>query len=173
MRCDFKSESCFSGVLGVSRHCCVWRTVFWCCQVALFSVAYVLALSSHMVISGVSWSCCLWLWFFPCASLCVDTLGRPLLSRRNLGMESCGTVSALSCRWKPEGFIPRLFLISVSWWLWEGPSWTRNLNRSVSHTCALCVLAHLCEKLSWRYLGMELWHRISSGHRGKRVNSFF
>jgi hypothetical protein len=103
MRCDFKSESCFSGVLGVSRAHCGGRTGFWWCQVALVSVSYVPALAScHLVISGVSWSCYLWLWLVPPASLCVRTPGKPVLSGRNLDMEHCGTGSATGAdrNWK-------------------------------------------------------------------------
>jgi hypothetical protein len=111
MRCDFKLKSSFSGCVGVSRTHCGGKTGFWWCQVALVSVAYVLALAScHLVISGVSLSCCLWLWLVSPASLCVSTTGRPVLSRRNLGMERCGTGSALGCRWKPEGSCPRQLL---------------------------------------------------------------
>jgi hypothetical protein len=113
IRCDFKSESYFSGVLGVSRACSGGRTGFWWHHVALVSAAYVLALAScHLVISGVSWSCCLWLWLFPPASLCVNTPQRPVLSQRNLGIESCGKGSIPGHRPKPKGSCPWLFLDS-------------------------------------------------------------
>jgi hypothetical protein len=95
--------TCLSDVLGVSRACCGGRTGFWWYQVALVSVAYVLALASHhLFICGISWSCCLWLWFLPPTSLCVSTPGKPDLSRRNLGIETCGTLSALGAdrKWK-------------------------------------------------------------------------
>ena len=62
----FKSESCFSGVLGAFRACSGRKTRFWWCQVALVSIVYVLFLGScHLVISGFSWFCCLWVWLVP------------------------------------------------------------------------------------------------------------
>jgi hypothetical protein len=101
MRCDFKSESCFSGVLGLTL-----MEDLGSDDVALVSVAYALAFASrHLVISGVSWSCCLLLWFVPPANLCVSTPRKPVLSR-SLGMESCGIVSGLGCRWKLGSLVP-------------------------------------------------------------------
>jgi hypothetical protein len=57
MKCDFKSESCFSGVLGYQGLAVVGELGS---DDALVSVAYVLVLASHhLVICGVSCSCCL------------------------------------------------------------------------------------------------------------------
>jgi hypothetical protein len=64
----------------------------------------------HLVISGVSWSCCFWLWFVPPVSLCVSTPRRPVLSGRNLGMQSYGTGSAQGFRQKAECSCPWFFL---------------------------------------------------------------
>jgi hypothetical protein len=51
MRCVFKSESCFSGVVGISKLALMEELV---------SVAYVLGLASfHLFISGFSWVYCL------------------------------------------------------------------------------------------------------------------
>jgi hypothetical protein len=62
MRWNFKSDSCFSGFVRVSRACCGRRTGLWRCQMELVSVAYVLMIASHcLVISGVNWPSCLWL----------------------------------------------------------------------------------------------------------------
>jgi hypothetical protein len=103
----------------------------------LVSVAYVLALVSHyLVISDIIWSCCLGLWLVLPASLCVSTPGKTVLSRRNLGMERCGTGSAPGCRQKPEGSCPQLFLGAYVLMTLVGPSWARNLNRSGGLTCA-------------------------------------
>jgi hypothetical protein len=81
-------------------------------QVALVSVAYVLALASqYLLISGVGWICCLWLWFVPPASLLISTPGRPVLSGMNLSTKgNCSTGSDLGCRWKLEGSCPWLFI---------------------------------------------------------------
>ena len=58
MRCDFKSESCFSGMLGYPELAVVGE--LGSDEVALVSVAYVFALAFHcLVISDVSSSCCL------------------------------------------------------------------------------------------------------------------
>lgn len=90
---------------------------------SLAFVAHVLALASHHLdISGVSWFCCLWLWLVLPASFPVSTPGRPVLSRRTLGMERRGTVSALGCRQKPERSCPWLlngFCVSMTlcWFL--------------------------------------------------------
>ena len=78
----------------------------------MVSVVYILALASHhLVISGVSWSCSL-LWLVHPASQCVSIPGRPVLSKRNLVMENCGTGSGLGCRQTPEESCPLLFLAS-------------------------------------------------------------
>ena len=137
--------------VGVSRACCSGRTGFWWCQVGLVSVAYVFALASwHLVISGASWSHCLWLWLVPPASLCVSTPGRPGLSERNLGMKSCGTVSAPGCRQKPEGPVHGCSSDPVSWGFWAGPS---------SLTCAhRYVCTPVLPTLSLRYLTISYVH---------------
>ena len=56
MRYDFKSESCFLGVLGYPG----------LAVVVLVSVSYILTLAfHHLVISGVSCYSCLWLKLVP------------------------------------------------------------------------------------------------------------
>jgi hypothetical protein len=141
MTCDFKSEPSFFSVLGVSRAHCGGRTGLWWCQVALVSVAYALALvSGHLVISGVRWSCSLWLWLVPPVSLYASTPGRPVLSRKYLGMDRCGSGSAQGAdvNWKDP--VPSCSLVPVTWWLWVDPSWARNLSRSGVLICALrCI----------------------------------
>jgi hypothetical protein len=93
---DFKSESWFSGLLGVSSAHCSGATGFWWCQIALVYVAYVLPLASyHLDISDVRWCCCLLLWQVLLASLCVSTSGRQILSWQYLGVECCVPWSAL------------------------------------------------------------------------------
>jgi hypothetical protein len=65
--------------------------------------------------SGNFWFSCsqfFWLWFATPESMCASTPGRLVLSRRNLGMESCGTGSATWYRQKLEVFCSRLFLDS-------------------------------------------------------------
>jgi hypothetical protein len=107
--CGFYSESCFSGVLGVSRAHCSGRSAFWWCPVTSVSVDYALALAScPLLISVLSWSCCLWLWLIPPASPCVSTPGRlvqPWFVDRN--------------RKDP---VPGYSLVPVSWGFWVGPS---------------------------------------------------
>jgi hypothetical protein len=113
---SFKSEPCFSGVFVICRACCGGSTGFCWCQVALVSVSYVLALASHhLVFSGVSWSCCLWLWFVPPVSLCVSTPRRPVLSRMNLGMESCVAKGQLQdTDGHRKNLVPCCSMVSVS-----------------------------------------------------------
>ena len=105
----------------------------------------------HLVMCGVSPSCCLLLWLVPPAILCVNTPIRPVISRRNLDMESCGTGSAPGCRQKPEGFSSQL-----SWQLWAFPSMARNLSWSGGFTCVdSCVSTPERPALSQWYLDME------------------
>ena len=53
--------------------------------------------------------------------------------------------------------VPGCSLVPVSWWLWAGPSWARNLSRSGGLTCAhRCVSTPGRPALSWQYLGMEI-----------------
>jgi hypothetical protein len=69
MRSDFRSMSCFSGVMVcVSRTCYGGRVWFWWCQVTLVSVASVLALASwHLIISS---ACCpQYIWLEPVLSI--------------------------------------------------------------------------------------------------------
>jgi hypothetical protein len=70
-------------------------------------------------------------------------------------MKSCGTGSAPECRWKLEGFIPRLFL---------GSCVLVALGRSIlGQEFEQKRMSNLCSKvstpgrsaLSWQYLGME------------------
>jgi hypothetical protein len=72
-------------------------------------------------------------------------------------MESCGTRSSLGHRWKPEGSCPQLFLGSCVLMALAGPSWARNLSRSVGLSCAhRLVSAPGRPALSQWYLDMEL-----------------
>jgi hypothetical protein len=107
----------------------------------LVSVPYVVALAfPHLDISGVSWSCYLWLWLVPPASLFVNTLRRPVLLRMNLGIEHCGTGSALGSDKNLKDPVPSCSLVPLPWWPWAGLSWARNLSRSVGFTCShMCV----------------------------------
>ena len=110
MICDFHQDSCFSGVLEVFWAHGGGSTWLWNCHVAFVSVAYILALAScHLVICGGSWSCCLWLWLVPPEILCVSSTGRPDISGRKLGMESCATGSTLGCKGRPKISCLRLF----------------------------------------------------------------
>ena len=52
--------------------------------------------------------------------------------------------------------VPGCSLVPVSWWLWAGPSWARNLSRSGGLTCAhRCVSTPGRPALSQRNLGLE------------------
>ena len=119
---------------------------------ALVSVAYVLALACyHLVISRVSWSYCLWLWLVPPARLCIST------PRSVHSIRSLGAGSAQRCRRNQKDPVPGCSLVLLSWWLWVGPSWARNLSRSVGLTYAhRCVCTSGRLALFWWYLGMEL-----------------
>jgi hypothetical protein len=77
---------------------------------SLVSVAYVLAVDSHHLdISGVSLS------VSDCGlSFCVSISRRPVLFRRNSGMESIGSCSAPGCRPKPGRSCPWMFLGSCA-----------------------------------------------------------
>jgi len=94
---------------GVSRTCCGGRTGFWCWQVKLVSVAYVLKLASyHLVISGVFWPPYLWLepvlwacdpvilWFCDPVILCVSEY---------LGSQSATGVLAVLVWTKSQGSV--------------------------------------------------------------------
>jgi hypothetical protein len=60
MRCDFKSESYFSDMLGYLGLDVVGKLVSDDARYPCVYLAYVLALASrHLVISCVSWFCCL------------------------------------------------------------------------------------------------------------------
>ena len=60
------------------------------------------------------------LWLAPPASLCVLIPGRPVPSGSNLGMESCGTGSAL----KVQRETSRILFLAVSWILFlDGSGW--------------------------------------------------
>jgi hypothetical protein len=53
-----------------------------------------------------------------------------------------------------EDHVPSL--VPVSWWLWAGASWARNLNSSAGLMCAYrCVSTSESPVFSQRYLGME------------------
>ena len=105
-------------------------------------------------------------WLVPPASLYVSAPGRQVLSRRNLGMEGCGTGSIPGYRQKLDGSCPWMFLgscvlMTLGWSLlgqeFEQKWWS-----------------YLCCKHSWEgsshpeiFGDGALWHRISSGSRCK------
>ena len=76
----------------------------------LVSVAYVLVLALviclSLVLNGLAASD----FVLPHRQAFASTLGRQFLSRKNLGMESCGTVSVLGCQQRLEGFCAQLIL---------------------------------------------------------------
>jgi hypothetical protein len=54
-------------------------------------------------------------------------------------------------------------LVPVSWWLWAGLSWARNLSRSGCLTCThRCVSTPGNPALSWLYLGMKNCGTVSA-----------
>ena len=54
----------------------------------------------------------------------------------------------------------------MSEWHWEGPSWARNLKRSVGIPCAhRCIGTPGRLAISWHCLGMELNGRASAAGR--------
>lgn len=94
--------------------------------------------------------------FVPPASLCDSTPGRPVLSRKNLGMKGCGAGSTLECRPKPEEYCPQMFLGSCDLMVLAVFLLARNLNRSGGFTCAhRHVDPSGISFLSWCYLGMD------------------
>jgi hypothetical protein len=83
--------------------------------------------------------------------------------RGNLGMESCGTGSALGCRQRPEGSLPQLILcpcVLMSLW---GSLLGQELNRSGCPTCTHSPV-HAPGRLtpSWHYLDMEPCGKVSA-----------
>ena len=165
MRCDFKSEPCFSGVLGYPG-LSGGRTGFWWCQIALVSVANVLALAScHLVICGVSWSCCLWLWLVPPVSQCVSTSWRPVLSGRILGM----TRAVAQGQFRVQTETGRILSQAAPPFLCpEGSG-----GRLWAEVLVLGLCSQVCPQ-SWKSSSLQavfgygaLWHRIRSRHRQK------
>lgn len=70
IRWAFRTQFCFSSVLGYTGISVVFRTGFQEWQVVSFSIAYDLELvTSYLVISGVNWPCCLWLESVPLVNL--------------------------------------------------------------------------------------------------------
>ena len=131
-----------------------------------------------------------------CKPQCVSIPGKPVLFWRNLGMESCGTGSALVCRRKPEEACHPLFLgycvlISLGqsflgqvfkqkWWThlcfqacphsWETSSFPKG--PGYGELCSQVCL-HSWENCSL-LLGSgykELWHRVPSRYRSKPEGS--
>jgi hypothetical protein len=154
MRCDFKSESCFSAVLG-NQGSLWWKN--WVLMMPSGLCFCCLCYAFHpLVISGVSWSCCLWLWLVLPISLCVSTPGRPVLSGRNLGMECCVVQDQLCVANRSQKDpVPSWSLVPMSCWLWVGPFLARNLKRCGGLTCAhrlVCTPGR--PALSWWYLCM-------------------
>ena len=108
------------------------------------------------------WSFYLWLWLVPLPCLCVSPPGIPVLSGRNMVMESCGTGWALGLQIE-TGRIPAC----------PGSCVLMALGRSLlgkvfeqkwwSYLCSQ-VCQHFLETRSVLvvFLYAELWHRISS-----------
>jgi hypothetical protein len=72
----FRSESCFLCAWSIQGYC-GGRTVFWFCQVALVSIAYILVFASHLSLqlAGLSFSDCSLslLWAYETVSLDAST----------------------------------------------------------------------------------------------------
>jgi hypothetical protein len=126
-------------------------------KVALVFVAYVLALAClHLVISGINSSCYLWLCLVPPASLCVSTPGRPVLSGRNLDMESC--VTGCSSRVQTETW--RIMSLAIPWLLCSDGSGRVLMGQDFeqkwwSYLCSQMYSIPGRPTLSHTYLGME------------------
>ena len=123
----------------------------------------------QLVICVVSCSCCLQLWLVSPASLCVSTPERPVLSRRNLGMECCSTRLALWFNWKLEGSCPWLFLGSFVLMSLGGSLLSQEFEQKWwSYLCSQ-VCRHSWETSSFPVVfGYgKLWDRVSSGCRWK------
>ena len=94
IRSDFKSDSCLSGVMWVSRPSYGGRTEFWWCQITWVFVAYVLVLSScHLVIAGATCTHCLWPEPVPPDILVVSDLLRVQLSLWSCDPEILGVTA--------------------------------------------------------------------------------
>jgi hypothetical protein len=120
MRYDFKSTSCFSGVL---HYHCNGSTGFWWCQVVLVSVGKILTFAfCHLVISVVRCSCCHWMELVPPVSLlvCVSTLWRQSLPWQDQYTEGCRTAPPPGCRCRTIG--PVLAAASVACVLPSSPA---------------------------------------------------
>ena len=100
IRRNFRSESCFSGIVRVSRFCSGRTNGLWWCQGALVSVAYVLMIASHhLVISGVNCPWCLWVDLVHPVSLWAWLWCRSWESR-------CLWVWESACCWEPPSHLP-------------------------------------------------------------------
>jgi hypothetical protein len=138
----------------------------WELLLMLLSLSFAFWLS--LVLTGLALSDCGCLSCKPvCQAWKTSTPGRPVLSGRNLGMESCDTGSPLGYKQRPEDPVASWSLVPMSWWLCEGPSWAKILKRSTGLTCA-----HRCHRHFWEtssllmvFVHIALWHRINSGHR--------
>jgi hypothetical protein len=155
MRCDFKSESCFSDVLGFLGFTVVgfWFLMIssglgFCCLCSCFAPLY-------LVICGVSRSCCFSLWLVPSVILC-GLLGDQFSPGGTWVWRAVAQhqLRVADGNWKDP--VSSSSLVLVSWWLWSGPSWARNLSTSGGFTCAhRCVGSPGRPALSQQYLGME------------------
>lgn len=143
--------------LSASRACCGQRTGFWRCPVALVSVAYIFVLAScHLFIFGVNWYCCFRLWLVSPVSLWGCTSRRPVFSRRNLGMERYGIVSAPAHRENPEWYCFWPFLGSCVMMVLGESHCAMNLSSSGGLTCALRCVSTLGRPIQIRWdLGMD------------------
>ena len=127
----------------------------WELLLMLLSLSFAFWLS--LVLTGLALSDCGCLSCKPvCQAWKTSTPGRPVLSGRNLGMESCGTGSALGCRQKPEGSCPQLILGSCVLMALGGSLLGQEFEQK--WWCYLCSKAFGTPgrpALSLRYLSME------------------
>jgi hypothetical protein len=170
MKCDFRSESCFSSVLGIQGSLWWENWVLMMPGSRGFCCLCSFPCLSPLVMSGVSWPYCLWLWLVPPVSLCVSTPWRPLLSGRNLGMESWGTRSTLGCRWRLEGSCPWLLLGSCVLIALGGSLLGQEFEQSGGLTCPhRCIDPPRRPDLSWGHLSTECYGTGSAlGANGNR-----
>jgi hypothetical protein len=85
-------------------------------------------------------------------------------------MESCGTGQLQGGHRNQNDPVPGCSLVPVSCWLWEGPSWARNLNRSTGLTCFYRCVGTPSDSLLAVFEYGVVRHRISSRKRGKLEN---
>ena len=102
MRCDFTSESCFSGMLKYPGLIVVGELGSDDAKKPWFLLLMFCSYVCHLITSGVVCSCCFTV-ACPFWERCVGAPVRPALSGRNFGMRIYGPGSSLGCRQKPKG----------------------------------------------------------------------